>query len=73
MRDRHRKEAMKQGQIFADLWLRQNGFKAGMGNKKAQQTTLELVKEHCWRAYLNGGHKGDWGHLESILKNKLAR
>lgn len=73
MRDRHKKRAPKEATCMADSYLSKNGLKLGKSKEISARIAKHLVEENAWRAYLEGGHKGDWAFLERILNKELAQ
>jgi len=74
MRDNERKYwATRAATKFLEEYLRQKGFKAAGGNPEVQHEAEQLTITYRWRAYLEGGHRGDWTCLERILNRTLAQ
>lgn len=73
VRDRQHKRAKLAAKDFAGAHLRSTGLAVGEQGVDMQQRAELIAKKHYWRAWLEGGYKGDWAYLEVILKRELAQ
>ena len=78
VRNRHKDSRCPTAALaFTKQYLTRLGFMAvGVSadlKEEAVSIAQDLTKQYRWRAYLEGGHRGDWHYLESALYRELAQ
>lgn len=72
-RARERKRARTEAHEKAVKYLQTHQLSYGGNMDSAREGATETVEQNYWRAYLEGGHRGNWDYLERALERELAR